>query len=67
MTCIATVAMLVAALGIANTMLMSVLERTREIDVMKAVGASGGQLLLIFLVEGALIGRQQRRNGTNGP
>jgi putative ABC transport system permease protein len=56
MTCVAAVALLVAALGIANTMLMSVLERTREIGIMKAVGASGPQLVFIFLVEGAMIG-----------
>jgi putative ABC transport system permease protein len=56
MTCVAAVALLVAALGIANTMLMSVLERTREIGIMKAVGASNGQLSTIFVVEGALIG-----------
>jgi putative ABC transport system permease protein len=56
MTCVAGVAMLVAALGIANTMLMSVLERTREIGIMKAVGAGNGQLVFLFLIEGALIG-----------
>jgi putative ABC transport system permease protein len=56
MTIVAAVALLVAALGIANTMLMSVLERTREIGVMKAVGAGGGQLVCLYLVEGALIG-----------
>jgi putative ABC transport system permease protein len=56
MTCIAGVALLVAALGIANTMLMSVLERTREVGIMKAVGAGNGHVQLIFLVEGALIG-----------
>jgi putative ABC transport system permease protein len=56
MTCIAAVALLVAALGIANTMLMSVLERTREIGIMKAVGAGNGQLQVIFLIEGAIIG-----------
>jgi putative ABC transport system permease protein len=56
MTCVAAVALLVAAVGIANTMLMSVLERTREIGIMKAVGASSGQLQFIFLLEGAIIG-----------
>lgn len=56
MTCIAAVAMTVAAMGIANTMQMSVLERTREIGIMKAVGASGACIQAIFLIEGALIG-----------
>jgi putative ABC transport system permease protein len=56
MTCVAGVALLVAALGIANTMLMSVLERTREVGIMKAVGAASREVQLIFLVEGALIG-----------
>jgi putative ABC transport system permease protein len=53
---VAGVALLVAALGITNTMVMSVLERTREIGVMKAVGARDGAIQLVFLVEGALIG-----------
>ena len=56
MTCVAAVALLVSALGIANTMLMSVLERTREIGIMKAVGADNRQLQFVFLVEGALLG-----------
>jgi putative ABC transport system permease protein len=56
MTMVAVVALAVAALGITNTMLMSVLERIREIGVMKAVGARAGHIQLIFLVEGALIG-----------
>ncbi len=56
MTCVAAVALLVSGLGIANTILMSVLERTREIGIMKAVGADNRDLQLIFLVEGALIG-----------
>jgi putative ABC transport system permease protein len=56
MTCVAVVSLVVAALGIANTMLISVLERTREIGVMKAVGADNRHLQAIFLIEGALIG-----------
>jgi putative ABC transport system permease protein len=56
MAFLAVVALVVAALGIINTMLMTVLERTREIGIMKAVGAGDGHIQLIFLVEGALIG-----------
>jgi putative ABC transport system permease protein len=56
MTCVAVVALIVAATGIANTMLMSVLERTREIGVMKAVGAAGAHIQAMFLIEGGLIG-----------
>jgi putative ABC transport system permease protein len=56
MTCVAGVALLVASLGIANTMLMSVLERRREIGIMKAVGAADWQLQAVFIIEGALIG-----------
>ncbi len=53
---IALVALAVAALGITNTMIMSVLERTHEIGVMKAVGARDGQVRTLFLIEGAAIG-----------
>jgi putative ABC transport system permease protein len=53
---IALVTLLVAAMGITNTMIMSVLQRTREIGIMKAVGAKDRHIQMIFLLEGALIG-----------
>ena len=56
MTCVAGVALLVSSLGIANTMLMSVLERRREIGIMKAVGAANWQIEALFVIEGGLIG-----------
>jgi putative ABC transport system permease protein len=56
MTGFAGAALLVAAIGITNTMVMAVLERTREIGIMKAVGASEGQIMSIFLIEGMLLG-----------
>lgn len=56
MTGFAAAALLVAAIGITNTMVMAVLERTREIGIMKAVGASEGQIMSIFLIEGMLLG-----------
>jgi putative ABC transport system permease protein len=56
MTCVAAVALLVSSLGIANTMLMSVLQRRREIGIMKAVGAANWQLQAVYVIEGGLIG-----------
>ncbi|MCH8828242.1 MAG: ABC transporter permease, partial [Planctomycetes bacterium] len=56
MALLAGMALFVAGLGIANTMVMSVLERTHEIGVMKAVGAQNRHILLIFLIEGTMIG-----------
>ncbi len=53
---IGTVALIIAALGIINTMLMSILERTREIGIMKAVGGSENEIKFIFFIEAACIG-----------
>jgi putative ABC transport system permease protein len=46
----------VASLGIVNTMVMSILERYREIGIMKAVGATDGDVQRIFLFESGTIG-----------
>ena len=53
---VGAIALLVAAIGIANTMTMSILERTREIGLMKAVGATNRDVLSVFLGEAAGIG-----------
>ncbi|HKV89551.1 MAG TPA: ATP-binding cassette domain-containing protein [Candidatus Dormibacteraeota bacterium] len=50
------VALLLACLGIANTMYSAVLERTKEIGVLKALGARSRDVLLLFVVEAAGIG-----------
>lgn len=50
------VALLVAAFGVANTMTMAILERTREIGLMKAIGAKDRDVLTVFLFEAGLVG-----------
>ena len=55
-TSIAGISLLVGAIGITNTMYTSVLERTREIGIMKAIGAKNKDILLIFLIEAGLLG-----------
>jgi len=53
---IAGISLLVGGVGVMNTMFTSVLERTREIGVMKAVGARNSHVLMIFLIESGLMG-----------
>jgi len=53
---IAGISLLVAGLGIMNTMLMSVMERRREIGILKAVGMNRRRIITAYIIESALIG-----------
>lgn len=53
---IGAISLLVAAIGIANTMMMSIYERTKEIGVMKVLGCSLKNIKQMFLLEAAFIG-----------
>jgi putative ABC transport system permease protein len=53
---IGAVALLVSAFGVANTMTMAIYERTREIGLLKALGARNATIMLIFLTEASAIG-----------
>ncbi|MCF3653220.1 MAG: FtsX-like permease family protein [Aigarchaeota archaeon] len=56
MLIVASVSLIVAGIGIMNTMIMSVMERTREIGVLRALGFTQKHVAAIFLAEAALIG-----------
>lgn len=51
-----TVSGVVASIGIINTMVMSIYEQTREIGIIKAIGASNRQVLMVFLIQAGFIG-----------
>jgi putative ABC transport system permease protein len=53
---IAAISLLVAGIGIMNIMIVSLMERTREIGILKALGMKGRTVLLVFLCESAIIG-----------
>ena len=56
LTAIASISLFVAGMGIMNTMTVSVIERTREIGILKALGAKNRTILAMFLTEALLIG-----------
>lgn len=60
----ASIAIVVGGIGITNTMFTSVRERTREIGIMKAIGAKSNTVLLIFLMEAGVIGFSGGIGGT---
>ncbi|NUN11033.1 ABC transporter permease [Candidatus Micrarchaeota archaeon] len=53
---VAIISLIVGGIGVANSMFTSVLERTREIGILKAIGANNDTILKMFLIESALIG-----------
>lgn len=60
----ASIAIVVGGIGIMNTMFTSVRERTREIGIMKAIGARNFEILIIFLIEATIIGLSGGIGGT---
>jgi putative ABC transport system permease protein len=56
LTGIAAISLFVGAIGIANTMFMSVMERTRQIGVLKALGTTNSEVTKLFLTESAIMG-----------
>jgi putative ABC transport system permease protein len=61
---IAAISLLVAGIGIMNIMIVSLMERTREIGILKALGMKNRTVLLIFLCEAAIIGLMGAAIGT---
>jgi putative ABC transport system permease protein len=53
---IAAISLLVAGIGIMNIMIVSLMERTREIGILKALGMKNRTVLLVFLTESVIIG-----------
>ena len=53
---IAAISLLVGAIGISNTMFMSVMERTRLIGILKSLGSKNSEIMKLFLTESAIIG-----------
>jgi putative ABC transport system permease protein len=56
LTGIAAISLLVGAIGIANTMFMSVMERTRLIGILKSIGTRNSEIMKLFITESGIIG-----------
>lgn len=56
LTGIAAISLLVGAIGIANTMFMSVMERTRLIGILKSIGTRNSEIMKMFIAESGIIG-----------
>jgi hypothetical protein len=54
------VVLVVVVLGIASVLVVSVVQKRREIGILRAMGATRGQVLRLFLVQGAIVGRWAR-------
>ncbi|MHC1573743.1 MAG: ABC transporter permease [Candidatus Syntropharchaeales archaeon] len=52
---IAAISLIVASIGIMNTMMMAVMERTHEVGIMKAIGARNRDILMLFLIEAGVV------------
>lgn len=61
---ILTLIVIVACLNIASALIMTVLEKTKDIGILKAIGASNDNIMAIFAIEGALIGSLGTTLGT---
>jgi putative ABC transport system permease protein len=53
---IAAISLVIGAIGIMNTMYTAVVERTKEIGILKAIGATRNKILILFLIESGILG-----------
>lgn len=56
LSAVATISIIVGMIGISNTMFMSVMERTKEVGVLKAIGSTSKEIIYIFTIEAGILG-----------